>query len=258
MSLLVEIFEALGGVALPLAILLLAVVITLLNLIFRVTRAHVSQYSFQLTGGWQTFFIKNFDSIPYDSPLLIDVHAEELEQVIVHGGPTCTRAPEQIASGAVRITFMEVPADASFVIRAKADGRPITLEIPLVSPLQSRSFHRPMVAATRTRNFMRYSLRYLVGAATMLGLFRFGLYWNPEDLWRADYALMGAAVMLSLFSFWLVAPIEGKSIIAGYVAWGDTGRSWSRPAPGESGELPHLPDDRGPDDRGPAATSLRT
>jgi hypothetical protein len=41
---------------------------------------------------------------------------------------------------------------------------------------------------------------------------------------------------LLVFSFWLVAPLEGKSIVAGYVGWGDTGRSWhheSAPADGD-------------------------
>jgi hypothetical protein len=207
-------------------VLVLVVAVTVLNLIFRYTRSNIGQYSFHLSGGWQTFFIKNFDSVKYDSTMIVHVCAEGLEYVVVHAGPACRRAPEQIASDIVEIVFADVPADASFVVRARAGGRPIALKIPRNSPLQSRSFHRPMVAATFKRDLVRYLVRYLVGAASMIGVFWFGLQSRADELSLADYALIGAAVLMSVFSFWLVAPLEGKSAVAGYGGWGDAGQSW--------------------------------
>ncbi len=238
MSIVSEVYDALGGIALPMAVLVLVTAVGLVNLLFRYARADIGQYSFHLTGGWQTFFIKNFNSISYEGPLLVHVDAEALDQVIVHAGPACRRAPERLADGTVQIVFTEVPADASFVVRVKADGKPIMLRIPEQSPLQSRSFHRPIVAATLPRTLARYLVRYLVGAVTMIGVFLFGLHLRSEEVWAADYALTGAAVLLSVFSFWLVAPLEGKSIVAGYVGWGDTGRSWRQDsAPANSDAL---------------------
>ncbi|HEY0480950.1 MAG TPA: hypothetical protein VGD37_25720 [Kofleriaceae bacterium] len=228
MTLLHDIYNALGGAAVPLAVLVLTAGVALVNLVFRYTRADIGQYSFRITGGWQTFFIKNFNSVRYRSELRVHVEAEALEQVIVHGGPDCRCAPEQIANGVVRVTFAEVPADASFVIRAKADGKAIRLRIPPDSPLQSRSFDRPIVATTPLRRIARYAGRYLVGVTGMIGVFAFGVYWRGSELWGVDYALIGTAILLSVFSFWLVAPLEGKSIVAGYVGWGETGRSWYR------------------------------
>lgn len=241
MSILRDVYNAFGGDAVPLAVLVMAAGLALVNLVFRVMRADIGQYSFRVTGGWQTFFIKNFDSVTYRSELRVHVEAEALEQVIVHAGPSCRRTPERVASGAVEIRFAEVPADASFVIRARADGRAIKLRIPAASPLQSRTFDRPIIATTPSRRVARYLLRYLIGAASMIGVFAFGLYWRREEVWGADYALIGAAVLLSVFSFWLVTPLEGKSIVAGYVGWGDTGRGWQHEvAPDTAVELTRL------------------
>jgi hypothetical protein len=238
-----EIYNALGGIAVPAGVLVLASLVGLVNLMSRYVRADIGQYSFRLTGGWQTFFIKNFNSVTYRNTLLVHVEAEALEQVIVHAGPACRRAPELLASGAVQIAFAEVPADASFVVRVKADGKAITLGIPEASPLQSRSFHRRMVATTLPRTLARYLVRYLVGAVSMIGVFLFGLHWRGEEFWVADDALIGAMVLVSVFAFWLIAPLEGKSIVAGYVGWGDTGRSWRRELASEDAEPdePHEP-----------------
>jgi len=237
MSVLQDIYDDLGGAAVPLAVLVLAAGVSLINLLLRYTRADIGQYSFRITGGWQTFFIKNFNSVRYRSELRVHVEAEALEQVIVHGGPVCRSTPELLANGAVLVTFAEVPADASFVIRAKADGKAIRLRIPPDSTLQSRSFDRPIVATTPLRRIARYVGRYLVGVVGMIGVFAFGVHWRGSEIWAVDYVLIGTAILLSVFSFWLVAPLEGKSIVAGYVGWGETGRSWHRDVAAEGIDL---------------------
>jgi hypothetical protein len=258
MSVLHQISESLGGIALAMgAAVVLFIVVTLVNLVFRYTRADIGQYSFTQRGGWQTFFVKNFDSVCYASAdkrediLLIDVEAEALEQVTVCAGPSCRRAPERLPSGAVRIAFAEVPADASFAIRAKADGREITLSIPRESPLQSRSFDRQLPAMTALRKVGRYLVRYLLGMVALVGVFLLGVHWQSDELAAADYALIGTGVLLSVFSFWLVASHEGKSIVAGYVGWGDTGRSWHRD---RSAGTPRDPRPQDPRPEDPATT----
>ena len=236
MSIVKEVYEALGGVALPLAVLALAAAVAVLNLVFRAMRADIGQYSFRGIGGWHTFFLKNFNSVCYRSELRVRVEADgdALDQVIVHAGPSCREPPVKVGNGVVEVRFTEVPADASFVIRARTHASALRLYIPAESPLQSRAFDRPIVATTTARRVARY----LVGTTTMIGVFAFGLCWRSEEIWGADYALIGAAVLLSVFSFWLVTPLEGKSIVAGYIGWGDTGTSWARDAMPERAAAP--------------------
>lgn len=188
-----------------------------------------------------TFFVRNLDSVHYRQPLHLIVSGAGLTYVAAHAGPWSRSKPEQIDSDddriRVRVVLDEVPEDAAFAIRALCAGDVPRIEVAASSPLQTRTFDRPLRRFTIAVKIRYYILRFASGVAVLLTIFLGGLQVYDRGVYPGDYALAVLAVIVAGLSFALVVPFSGKNTVVGYLTltatdhcWGDrTGSTSSLP-----------------------------
>jgi hypothetical protein len=175
-----------------------------------------------------TFLIRNFDSVRYRRPLVLQLRpGSAIEHVHVHGGPFCQPPRADERDGSVLVTFTKVPADATFVIRVlQAPGAEVKVWLADSSPLRPRNFDRklePFRAAGRIGSFFA---RGLVGVLGFIVMFWSGLVLEGDGPQAWDWIFIAAAIPLALVVFVLVVPTGGKPILAGYLGWSGTSRDW--------------------------------
>lgn len=217
----------------PVALMLLGIVFIgtiAIDIVLKYTRPNIGYYARNHPGRDRTFFIRNLDSVHYREPFHVIVSGLGLKYVAVHAGPWCVRAPAEIDSFTdhvqIRVVFEQVPEDASFALRAVADGGEPTLSIDPESPLQSRSFDRELVAFSGMTKIRYYATRYLAGVASLTAVFLGGLWWNGYGITAGDLLLAGVGIVISVVSFVLVVPHRGKSTVVGYLGPVDVGCYW--------------------------------
>jgi hypothetical protein len=215
------------------AVLLLAAVmfgVLVIQIALRYTKPNIGYVVRAHRDREYTFFVRNLDSVHYSQPLHLIVSGAGLTYVAAHAGPWSRGKPEQIDSGddriRVRVVLDEIPEDAAFAIRALCTGDVPRIEVAASSPLQTRTFARPLRKFTLAIQLRYYCLRFASGIAVLLTIFLGGLQVYDRGVYPGDYALAILAVILAGLSFALVVPFSGKNTIVGYLTLTTTDHCW--------------------------------
>ena len=233
-----------AGTALK-CLLAIGIGVALIHLVFGYTRPNIGYHVRNHRDREYTFFIRNLDSVHYRQPLHVVVAGHGLKHVGAQAGPWSRRPPRRLEDGPddltrVLVVFDEIPEDAAFAVRVLCGGDAPGIEIAEDSPLQPRSFRKPLARFTLLVKLRYYCLRYLIGVVGFATVFIGGLRLDGQEVSSGEWILVIVAMVIAGVSFALVVPYRGKTTIVGYMTSLEGGQYWEdRTRP--SGSLPRSP-----------------
>ena len=205
--------------------------VALIQIMLRYTKPNIGYHVRSHRDREYTFFVRNLDSVHYRQPLHLIVSGLGLKYVGALAGPWSQHPPMRLEGdhdGRVRVLIVldEVPEDAAFAIQTLCIGDMPAIAIADDSPLQARTFRKPLAKFTFGVKIRYYSLRYLIGIAGFLTVFIGGVRFSNKEMNVEDWILVIIAMIVAGLSFVLVVPYRGKTTIVGYLTSTEAAQYW--------------------------------